>query len=124
MQNFLQSFQATTFIHCVLSCSVFFACDLMFFRPRAELEPSAAQTFESVDETFCQAEVPSLRRVLSTDRRNLHQQRYCSKPLCRKQSKAVSQRRWLQKPENENHFRGPENSKRVTEWRSRNPGVD
>jgi hypothetical protein len=56
------------------------------------------------------------------DRRNLHQQRYCSKPLCRKQSKAVSQRRWLQKPENENHFRGPENSQRVTEWRSRNPG--
>jgi hypothetical protein len=45
---------------------VFFACELMFFRPRAELEPSAAQTFESVDETFCQADVPSLRRVLST----------------------------------------------------------
>ena len=28
------------------------------------------------------------------------------KPLCRKQSKAVSQRRWLQKPENENTSAG------------------
>ena len=56
------------------------------------------------------------------DRRNLHQQRYCSKAACRKQSKAESQRRWLEKPENENHFRGPENSQRVTEWRIRNPG--
>ena len=36
------------------------------------------------------------------DRRNLHQQRYCSKTACRKQSKAESQRRWLEKPENEN----------------------
>jgi hypothetical protein len=56
------------------------------------------------------------------DHRNLRYQRYCSKPACRKESKAQSQRRWLQRPENENYFRGPENSRRVKEWRKRNPG--
>src|ERR1700746_4106667 len=56
------------------------------------------------------------------DRRNLHHQRYCSEPACRKQSKAESQRRWLQKPDNQNYFRGPENNRRVQEWRKRNPG--
>jgi hypothetical protein len=56
------------------------------------------------------------------DRRNLWHQCYCSKPACRKQSKAESQRRWLRKPDNQNYFRGPENSRRVQEWRKRNPG--
>jgi hypothetical protein len=56
------------------------------------------------------------------DHRNLRHQRYCSKPACRKESKAQSQRRWLQRPENENYFRGPDNSRRVKEWRKRNPG--
>lgn len=56
------------------------------------------------------------------DQRNLRHQRYCSKPACRKESKAQSQFRWLQRPENQNYFRGPENSRRVKEWRKRNPG--
>ncbi len=56
------------------------------------------------------------------DRRNLHHQRYCSKPFCRKQSKAESQRRWLQKPDNQSYFSGSQNSQRVKEWRKRNPG--
>ena len=56
------------------------------------------------------------------DHRNLRHQRYCSEPACRKESKAQSQRRWLQRPENENYFRGPDNSQRVKEWRKRNPG--
>jgi hypothetical protein len=30
------------------------------------------------------------------DRRNVRHQRYCSKPACCKESKALSQRRWLQ----------------------------
>jgi hypothetical protein len=34
-----------------------------------------------------------------------HQQ-FCSKPECRQASKAQSQRRWLSKPENQDHFRG------------------
>src|SRR5215469_16295020 len=56
------------------------------------------------------------------DRRNLRHQRYCSKPACGKESKAQSQRRWQQRPENQNYFRGPENSRRVKEWRKRHPG--
>ena len=74
---------------------------------------------------FCAAEVPALQGVLSAgspDRRNLHRQRYCSEAACRKQSKAESQRRWVQKPDNQNYFSGPQNSHRVKEWRKRNPG--
>jgi hypothetical protein len=52
----------------------------------------------------------------------LHHQRYCSEAACRKQSKAESQRRWAQKPDNQNYFSGPQNSQRVKEWRKRNPG--
>jgi hypothetical protein len=56
------------------------------------------------------------------DYRNRHHQRYCSKPACRQQSKADAQRRWLQKPENQGHFRGPENSQRVKAWRKAHRG--
>lgn len=56
------------------------------------------------------------------DRRNLRHQHYCPKPACHKESKAQSQRRWLQRTENQNYFRGPENSRRVKEWRKRHPG--
>jgi hypothetical protein len=56
------------------------------------------------------------------DHRNLHRQRYCSKLACRRQSKAESQRRWLQKPENQNYFRGPDNCQRVKDWRKCHPG--
>lgn len=50
----------------------------------------------------------------------LHQ--YCSKPECRKASRAESQRRWLAKPENRDHFCGRENVLRVQDWRKANPG--
>ena len=56
------------------------------------------------------------------DPRNIKRQKYCSKPQCRKASKAASQQRWLQKPENQNHFRGAENVIRVQQWREANPG--
>jgi hypothetical protein len=46
-----------------------------------------------------------------------------SEAACRKQSKAESQRRWAQKPDNQNYFSGPQNSQRVKEWRKRHPGV-
>jgi hypothetical protein len=71
---------------------------------------------------------PSRRKCLCCkefyrpDHRNLRHQRYCSKPACRKESKAQSQLRWQQRPENQNYFRDPENSRRVKEWRKRNPG--
>jgi hypothetical protein len=49
-------------------------------------------------------------------------QRYCSKPPCQQASKADSQRRWLQKPDKHDHFRGPDNVKRVQLWRQAHPG--
>jgi hypothetical protein len=56
------------------------------------------------------------------DYRNVGRQRYCSKLSCQQASKADSQRRWLQKPENHDHFRGPDNVKRVQLWRHAHPG--
>lgn len=56
------------------------------------------------------------------DHRNVGRQRYCSKPPCKQASKAQSQWRWLQKPENRHHFRGPDNVKRVQLWRQDHPG--
>jgi len=56
------------------------------------------------------------------DPRNAKRQKYCHKPECRKASKAASQKRWLQKPENRDYFSGPENVKRVQLWREAHPG--
>jgi hypothetical protein len=56
------------------------------------------------------------------DYRNRERQKYCDKPECRKASKANSQKRWLNKPENQNYFRGSNNVDRVREWRKNNPG--
>ena len=56
------------------------------------------------------------------DARNATRQRYCSKPQCRKASKAASQKRWLQKDENRDYFSGPDNVLRVQRWRQAHPG--
>jgi hypothetical protein len=61
-------------------------------------------------------------KLFRPDPRNAARQKYCSKPQCRQASKAASQQRWLQKPENQNHFRGSENVIRVQQWREVNPG--
>ena len=55
------------------------------------------------------------------DPRNLRHQHYCSKPECRRASKAASQRRWLSKPANRDYFRGPANVQRVRAWRDAHP---
>jgi hypothetical protein len=60
--------------------------------------------------------------LFTPDARNATRQRYCSKPACRKQSKADSQRRWLQKPENRDYFYGAEHVLRVQRWRAAHPG--
>lgn len=62
------------------------------------------------------------RELFIPDHRNRNKQRYCSKPECRKASKAASQEKWLQKKENKNYFRSPENVSRVQAWREINPG--
>ncbi len=56
------------------------------------------------------------------DPRNRARQKFCSHPSCQKASKAQSQRRWLQKPENQDTFKCADNVKRVQEWRKSNPG--
>ena len=55
------------------------------------------------------------------DPRNIRRQRFCSKPPCRRASKAESQRRWLAKADNRDYFRGAENVERVRAWRSAHP---
>lgn len=60
--------------------------------------------------------------LFDPDRRNVRHQKYCSKADCRKAGKAASQRRWLEKQENRNYFRGPSNVQRVQEWRRAHPG--
>lgn len=62
------------------------------------------------------------KKFFKPDHRNRNRQEYCKAPGCRKASKAASQRKWLQKPENENYFKGPINTKRVQDWRKQNPG--
>lgn len=62
------------------------------------------------------------KQLFTPDARNATRQRYCSQPACRKQSKADSQRRWLQKPENRDYFRGAEHVQRVQRWRAAHPG--
>jgi len=56
------------------------------------------------------------------DYRNVGRQAYCGKPQCRKASKAASQEKWLNKPDNRDYFRGPDNVERVRHWRKKNPG--
>lgn len=56
------------------------------------------------------------------DHRNRRHQRYCTRSVCRKAGKAASQKLWLNKPENRDYFRGPENVCRVQEWRKAHPG--
>ena len=53
--------------------------------------------------------------------RNAHHQKYCSKPPCRKASKAASQRLWLAKPENVNYHSGPDAVARVSDWQKAHP---
>lgn len=62
------------------------------------------------------------RRLFIPDYRNHNRQKYCKRDKCRKASKTASQKKWLNKPENKNHFRGPENVQRVQDWRKQNPG--
>jgi hypothetical protein len=56
------------------------------------------------------------------DSRNAWHQEYCTKPQCRKASKGASQKKWLAKEENRDHFRGPVHVQRMQEWRSTHPG--
>jgi len=56
------------------------------------------------------------------DPRNRNRQKYCFLSECKRASKAASQQRWLEKPDNQDYFKGPENVERVQRWRKDNPG--
>jgi hypothetical protein len=62
------------------------------------------------------------RAIHISEPRNRGRQRYCPEPECRRASKASSQRQWTRRPENENYFRGDENTERVRQWRKAHPG--
>ena len=80
---------------------------------------------------FCQREMPMNQHrcrkcqhcgeSFQPNPRTGNRQKYCSKPECRKASRAASQRQWLSKPENHDYFKGPENTQRVREWRKEHP---
>ena len=55
------------------------------------------------------------------DPRNLKRQHHCSKPECRRASKAASQAAWLAKPQNQDYFRSPVHVVRVQNWREAHP---
>jgi hypothetical protein len=56
------------------------------------------------------------------DARNRRGQRYCREGVCRKASKAESQRRWLKQEANREYFSGDENAARVRAWQAAHPG--
>jgi hypothetical protein len=62
------------------------------------------------------------KRLFLPDARNAKHQEFCRQPACRKASKSASQRKWLQKPQNRDYFRGPVNVQRVQQWRKAHPG--
>ena len=62
------------------------------------------------------------RELFIPDHRNRNKQRYCSRQDCRKASKTASQKKWQTKADNKNYHCGPENVRRVQQWRKRNPG--
>jgi hypothetical protein len=63
------------------------------------LKGTAAQFFESFDETFAKRERLRCGEFYMPDPRNLHHQRFCSESACRKQRKTESQHGWLQEAE-------------------------
>jgi len=72
--------------------------------------------------TIKRKKCPNCRKLFLPDFRNRDRQRYCRKPDCRRASKADSQKRWREKPENQDYFRGPDCVERVQQWRKANPG--
>jgi hypothetical protein len=62
------------------------------------------------------------KKLFVPDYRNRGRQKYCSSPECQMASKRARQQRWLNKPQNRDHWRGSENVQRVQQWRQAHPG--
>lgn len=56
------------------------------------------------------------------DCRHFRDQKFCSKPECRVESKRRSQRRWLRSAKGAEYRDPEENKRRVREWREAHPG--
>jgi hypothetical protein len=63
----------------------------------------------------------SCKQLFTTDPRNHHHQRFCTRARCRKASKILSQKQWLAKPGNRKLGGGPGEVERVRIWRKANP---
>ena len=59
--------------------------------------------------------------LFTPDSRNIRHQQYCTKPQCRKASKASAQRRWLSSSKGEGYFNGHDNVERMKKWRKDHP---
>jgi hypothetical protein len=62
------------------------------------------------------------RKIFSPEPRNVKHQRHCSQAECQQARKRKSQRRWANRPENRDYFRGPAHVERVRAWREAHPG--
>lgn len=62
------------------------------------------------------------KRLFVPDYRNRGRQKYCSAVECQSESKRRSQQRWVSQPENRDYFRGPDQVRRVQQWRAEHPG--
>lgn len=62
------------------------------------------------------------RELYCPDKRRLDVQKYCGKVECRKASQAASWHKWFMKPENRDHYKGPDEVDRVRQWRACHPG--
>lgn len=62
------------------------------------------------------------RRAFTPDYRNVKHQRFCSNPSCQRTRQVASQRRWRRQADNRDHFRGPNEVRRVQAWRQSHPG--
>ena len=62
------------------------------------------------------------KRLFVPDYRNRGRQKYCSAVECQSESKRRSHQRWLSQPENRDYFRGPDQVRRVQQWRAEHPG--
>lgn len=60
--------------------------------------------------------------LFEPDCRNRRRQLSCTSDECKRAMKAERQRRWLNKPENQDYFRGADHVERVRAWRKENPG--
>jgi hypothetical protein len=61
------------------------------------------------------------RKLFIPDYRNRGRQKFCASPECQAFRQQANQQRWLSQPENRDYFRGPDNVKRVQQWRAEHP---